>query len=371
MCLKVCFFGTYEKNYPRNYIFIKSLKECGVDVIEINFEVKENEFQRYTKIINLFFLSIRFILAYIVLFLKSLKIKQVDAIIFGYPSPLDVIFFAPVFKLRKFKVFFNPLVSIYDTFIIDRKFFSHNSIIAKVLYHIDRLAYKISDKIFIDTKTHANYLSELFKLEINKFSVIPLGSMEEFLKEIEPEKYDKFTVLYVGKYIPLHSTETIIEASYLLKDKNINFIMIGKGQEYEKIINLAQEKGIDNVKFIEWMDRNELINEMKRVHVVLGIFKKEGKASRVIPNKVYDALAGECVIITGRTPAILEFFKENEEIFLVEPENPLELAEKILWIKSNYDMAKLVAKRGKKKFLEISNYKKIGNDIIKVLREQR
>lgn len=367
--MKVCYFGTYEKNYSRNVIFIKALKLSNNEVITINEEVKESDSKRYGNLLSLFFLSFKFIFAYIKLFFKSIRLKNIDVVIFGYPSPLDVIFFAPLFKLKGAKVLFNPLVSIYDTFVIDRKFFNEKTLLAKILFSIDRIAYNFSDKIFIDTESHGKYLSKLFQVNYNKFFVVPVGAMEEFMKDVYITKHDNFTVLYVGKYIPLHGTEVIVETANILKTFNINFLMVGNGQEFDRIKTIVKNKDITNVRFIEWLDREKLLQEMKRCHVVLGIFRRGGKAERVIPNKVYDALSAGCVVVTARTPAILECFRENEHIFLVEPENPKDLAEKILWIKSNYDNALLVAEKGKKRFLEIASYDIIGKKIEEALKE--
>ena len=367
--MRVCYFGTYEKNYSRNVIFIKALELSNNEVITINEEVKESDSKRYGNLMGIFFLSFKFIFAYIKLFFKAIRLKNIDVVIFGYPSPMDVIVFAPLFKLKGAKVLFNPLVSLYDTFVIDRKFFNEKTLLAKVLFFIDRMAYAFSDKIFIDTESHGKYLAKLFGINYNKFFVVPVGAMEEFMKNVNVTKNENFTVIYVGKYIPLHGTEVIVETANILKTFNIDFFMVGKGQEFDRIKTIVKNKNINNVRFIEWLDREKLLQEMKRAHVVLGIFRKGGKAERVIPNKVYDALSAGCVVVTARTPAILECFQEDEHVFLVEPENPKDLAEKILWIKSNYDKALLVAEKGKKRFLEIASYDIIGKRIGEALKD--
>lgn len=289
-------------------------------------------------------------------------LKKVDGIFIGYPSHLDVIFFYPLIKLKGQKIFFNPLVSLYDTFVIDRKLFKEKSLISKIIFYIDKFAFSLSDIIFIDTKTHSDYLASMFGISKDKFVIVPVGAMDEFFKDFEREKKKDFTVLYVGKYIPLHSVETIVNSAYLLKDKGIKFLLIGKGQEYRRIRQIVDEKKIDNITFIEWLDRDKLAKEIAESHIVLGIFKKDGKAMRVVPNKVYDAVAGSAVVITERSPAILEFFSEDE-IFLVEPENPEDLAEKILFIRDNYEKAIEIAKKGKEKLLTIAGKSAIGNII--------
>ncbi len=358
--MRVCYFGTYEKDYSRNVIFIESLRSVGVDVIEINEEVKERDAKRYGKIYILLHLIIRFFFAYVKLLFKLLTLKEVDAIIIGYPSHLDVIFFFPLLKIKGLKIYFNPLVSLYDTFVLDRRLFNEGSFISKVIFYIDKKAFSLSDIIYIDTKTHRDYLSTLFNIPKDKFVIVPVGASEEFYRELSGEKKALFTVLYVGKYIPLHSVETIVMAADILKDRDINFLMVGTGQDYEKIRKIVINKGINNIDFIEWLNRDRLSNVIAESHIVLGIFKKDGKAVRVVPNKVYDALAVGAVVITERSPALLEFFSE-EDLFMVEPENPEELARKILFIRDNYEYALSVAKRGKERLLSFASKEVIGN----------
>ena len=187
-------------------------------------------------------------------------------------------------------------------------------------------------------------------------------------EEIEQiEKRSSFTVLYVGKYIPLHGVEVIVKSAKLLERENIKFIFVGKGQLYESIRGMVDENRIENIEFIEWLDRSELRQLIKSCHVVLGIFKGDGKAMRVVPNKVYDALACGSLVITANTPAIREFFKDKEELILVEPGEPQDLAEKILWVYTNENEGKNIAKRGHRKFFEIASFDVLGNRLKEII----
>ncbi|MCX7991288.1 MAG: glycosyltransferase [Proteobacteria bacterium] len=357
--MKVAYFGTYEKNYSRNIIFIEALRAVGIDVIEINEEVKEKDAKRYGKINSLIILAFKFFFAYLKLLFKLIGLKKVDGLFIGYPSHLDVIFFYPLIKLKGLKIFFNPLVSLYDTFVIDRKLFKETSLISKIIFYIDKISFKLPHTIFIDTKAHRDYLADIFNLSKDKFIIVPVGATDEFYRKVTVPKKNEFTVLYVGKYIPLHSVETIVYSAEILKTSGIRFLLVGKGQDYEKIRRIVKEKNIDNISFIDWLDRDKLSLEIASSHIVLGIFRKDGKAMRVVPNKVYDAIAGSAVVVTERSPAVLEFFNEDE-IFLVEPEEPEDLADKILFIRNNYETALKVAQKGKEKLLNIASKRTIG-----------
>jgi glycosyltransferase involved in cell wall biosynthesis len=196
--------------------------------------------------------------------------------------------------------------------------------------------------------------------------------VKEFFKiKNNINKREDFTVIYIGKYIPLHGVETIVEAAKALKDEKIKFIFVGRGQLYGDVKKMVEMNNLKNIEFIDWMDREDLNDLISSSHVVLGIFKGSGKAIRVVPNKVYDALACGALVITARTPAIEEFFNDKEELILVEPDNPKDLAEKILWVYKNREEGENIAKRGHQKFKQIADFEVLGNLIKKILMECR
>jgi glycosyltransferase involved in cell wall biosynthesis len=367
--MKLCYFGTFEKGYPRNDIFIKALRQAGVDLTVCNYRVKPKDAKQLGKVIYLLTLAFRFLIAYIFLAAKLIALGRVDGIIIGYPSHIDVLVFYPIIKLRRMPVFFNPLVSLHDTIITDRKLFSESSIIAKLLFFIDRKAFSLSDAVFWDTRTHSDFVASCFGIDKKKFHVVPAGPEEEFFEEKNRDKTGRFQVYYVGKYIPLHGMETIIEVARILKDEDIKFLLVGTGQDFDKIYSMAGEYRMKNVEFVKWMDRKEVFNAIKASHVVLGIFKKENKASRVVPNKVFEAMAAGAVVITGRSSAMQEWFEDGENIIMVEPENSIQLAEKIKWIKANYAEAEKIALKGRERVRNFASEGPVGKAVKEVIQD--
>lgn len=360
--MKICYFGSFEKDYPRNNTFINGLRKTGVQVSICHVDAKKEGKEAFVSIKDFIKFFFSFFLGYFKAFLCLLKEKYLSAIIIGYPGHLDVIAFYPLLKLKKVPILFNPLVTLYDTFVEDRKIFKPKSIFAKILKIFDTLSFNLPHIVFMDTEAHKSYVCHMYGVNPKKVKVIPVGAEDVYFKDVEEiEKAKTFQVLFFGKYIPLHGIETIIDAAEILMNQNIKFELVGKGQEFKKIFNMVEKKQLKNITFIDWLSPEELVHEIHASHIVLGIFCGKGKALRVVPNKVYDALAAGSVTITAKTPAILEFFKEDEEIFLVEPENPQALAEKILWVRENYEMAKKVALNGKKKVKEIASEESLGN----------
>jgi glycosyltransferase involved in cell wall biosynthesis len=66
---------------------------------------------------------------------------------------------------------------------------------------------------------------------------------------------------------------------------------------------------LQNVEFIEFLEQKELTQYIHHADICLGIFGETEKAKRVIPNKVYEAMAMKKPVITGNSPAAREFLK--------------------------------------------------------------
>jgi glycosyltransferase involved in cell wall biosynthesis len=82
----------------------------------------------------------------------------------------------------------------------------------------------------------------------------------------------------------------------------------------------------------------------------LGIFGTSDKAGRVIPNKVFEALAMKLPLITGDSPAIRELLTDGENVLLVPRGDAQALANRILWAREHYAQVREIAERGYKLF---------------------
>jgi glycosyltransferase involved in cell wall biosynthesis len=69
-------------------------------------------------------------------------------------------------------------------------------------------------------------------------------------------------------------------------------------------------------------------------------------------------------IIASRVGDLELYFKDNETLFIVEPNNSKAIAEKISYIFNNYEKALLVAKNGKDNAIKCFGYLERTKDII-------
>jgi len=234
-----------------------------------------------------------------------------DAVVVGYPGHLDLGAARRVARGRP--VVFNPLVSVSDTLVGDRGRFRPGSMAARALRAIDRHAFRAADLVVSDTEANAELLRSL---GARRVEVCLVGAEE---RVFQPGWQGGGPVLFVGKLIPLHGVETILEAARLAPDRR--FRIVGSGQ----LDRLLDDRPA-NVQHVPWVEYERLPGELHRASCVLGIFGTSAKAGRVIPNKVFQALACGAPVVTADTAAARELLRDGESALLVPPGDPEALA---------------------------------------------
>ncbi|MFQ6083028.1 MAG: glycosyltransferase [Candidatus Aminicenantia bacterium] len=332
--MRICFFGGYQSDYTRFTIIKKGLLKNKVDIIECNVSF-----------------GLKFWLRYPLLLIKYLK----------YWKKHDF-FFIPAFRhkdvpLAKFLSFltrkpiiFDPLVSRYETIVLDWKKVDENSWQAKWNFKIDKIAFRMSDLILCDTSAHLKYYQREFLTPREKLRCLPVGVDEDiFYSQPAKPKKSYFLVQFYGSYLPLHGIEYIVQAAKIIqeKDDQIKFELIGTGRTFPEIRGLINQLEVKNIILLpEWVPFSKLPVIIARADICLGIFGQEEKANRVVPNKIFQALAMRKPVITGDTEAIKEFFEHKKHLFLCRAGDASSLASAILELRNNKSLQESIAHNG-------------------------
>ena len=252
-----------------------------------------------------------------------------DVLLVGYPGHADL----PAARLiaRGRPVVFNPLISLYDTLVMDRRRFVPGSAAARALRAADRWALRAVDLVVADTAANAVYLGAIAELPPERLEVCLVGA-EERLFHPGGDKREPATVLFVGKLIPLHGLETILAAARLAPE--LAFHIVGDGQLRPLLASRTP-----NVAHSSWVPYSDLPKELRRTGCALGIFGTSDKAARVIPNKAFQALACGAPLVTADTPAARELLSDGVSALLVPPGDPEALAAALRRLATDHGLA--------------------------------
>ena len=329
--MRVLYFGTYDRAYPRNAQVISALRGVGVEVLEQHRAVWERRHNWSVGLRQLLRL------AEAERSLGGSADEAVDALIVGYPGHFDL----PAAKraARGRPVVFNPLVSLSDTLVGDRGRFRRGLPAAGVVRLVDRRAFQKADLVVADTEAHARFFREEFRLAEDRVEVCFVGAEDRLFRPgWQPEV--PFHALFVGKLIPLHGLETILAAARLAPE--IPFRVVGSGQ-LERLLATRPA----NVTWVPWVDYEDLPAELQRAGCALGIFGTGDKAARVIPNKAFQALACACPLVTADTPAARELLTDGADALLVPPGDPAALAAAVSRLASDPSLAHGLGEAGR------------------------
>ncbi|MFA7682151.1 MAG: glycosyltransferase [Candidatus Peribacteraceae bacterium] len=237
------------------------------------------------------------------------------------------------------RLIFDAFVSAYDTLVSDRKKVSPWNPYAWFLYLADIMSCHMADEIIVDTEEHRKFFAKHCRLNPKRIRVVYLEPRTDlFFPKKSPKTGNDFTVFFYGTYIPLQGIDTIIRAAKIVEehDPAVHFLLVGNGQTKDDIQALAHALDVENVTFQNTLPLQELPDQIRSADLCLGIFGTSAKAQRVIPHKVYDAVACGVPIITEKSPAILERFADHPLVILCKAGDPQDLAQKILTFKKQH-----------------------------------
>ncbi|OGN01571.1 MAG: hypothetical protein A3I26_00510 [Candidatus Yanofskybacteria bacterium RIFCSPLOWO2_02_FULL_43_10] len=331
MINKIIYISNTRLDYSLNSACIKGLSENGVEVV--GFYVKGGGIRGLIKTVS-FYLH---------------NSGDIDAVMIGYDSPVLVALFRPF--CRK-KIIYNAALSVYERMIISRELASRFSVKAVYYWFIDFVAVHLANLVIVETDHQADFFKKIFKISGKKIYKSWIGVDEnKFFYNPALPKYDSFTVLFRGAFMPESGVEYAIKAAKILEDKNIKFIVIGSGILLKKVKKLAEELKPANLELItDYVSYDTLRTTMQRCHLSLGQLSNHDRLSRTIPHKAYESLAMKLPYLTASNIGVLELLAPGETCLACSPADANSLAEKILWAKNNYPVAEKIAENGYKQY---------------------
>lgn len=300
---KILWWGRSDPTYSRNSVIRNVMSNLGILIID--FKPRLSFCSRIQASLSSF--------------------GEVDAIWVPCFRQRDVASACKWAKKKNIPLIFDPLISAFDKQVFERKKFLPTSPAAKKLLDWETALFQKADVIIADTELHAKYFEETLGVDPSKTHVIPVSSDENIFTF---KKYSKdrseFRILFYGNYLELHGIDVIAQAIVQNKNESIHWTLIGDGPTRKA----AEEKckGLHNIQFIDWVEYERLPKLIHDSNLVLGIFDTGNKASRVIPNKVYQALAcGRSVVTLESLAYPSELIKNPAGIYWSQAGDPSSL----------------------------------------------
>ncbi len=212
----------------------------------------------------------------------------------------DLVAAARYAKRKDIPLIFDPLISSYDKLVFERRKVEEHSVQAERLRQDEAALFALADVVVADTICHRRFFCESLEVPESKVHVVYVGA-EEMFKPLPHQPNDVPEVLFYGSFIPLQGTQIIVEAAKLYQGPPVRWTLLGEGPL--KSICEAAAKGCPNISFEPYVPYDQLPERISRADILLGVFGETPKAVRVIPNKVFQALACGRPVVTSASSA--------------------------------------------------------------------
>jgi glycosyltransferase involved in cell wall biosynthesis len=344
--LTVAHVGHFDPCYSRNRIMAKALRRAGATVFDASYSGKY--LQRTPRL------------------LRDVVKKRADLVLVGFPGHADV----AVARLGALRhggrpVVFDAFVSLYET---EQDRWERRGLVNARAHRFaleDRLACRLATRVVLDTDTHVTFFAEQFGVSRRRLRRVWVGADDDVMRPGPPPAAGPFRVFVYASFIPLHGLEHVVRAAHVLERRNeeVRIDIVGSGVTARATEQLAADLGTTTVSFLGRRPYEALPSLMAGSHLCLGIFGTSPKARRVIPNKVFDALATARPVLTADTPAAREVLVDGENSCLCAPGDAEALADAITELKHDDALRLRIAQRGHQLFRERFSIAALSRDV--------
>jgi glycosyltransferase involved in cell wall biosynthesis len=240
--------------------------------------------------------------------------------------------------------------------------------------------------IVISSNLKKHYLKYLPE---SKILINPILVSEEIHKSINTQSIDivkvrlqatfknKRLLVYSGSFGEQDGLFYLIEAFaeivkkypdtvLIMTGKNANEIIMNKVRNYIRQYHLE-----DNIQLTGFVNFDELIAYQTMADILLVCRSNSPFANHGFPWKLGEYCMTAKPIIATRVSDIEEYFINNESLFIVEPDNPKAIAEKVNYIFEDYEHALSIAKKSKEIALKEFGYLKRVKEFIAFIKQNK
>lgn len=279
--------------------------------------------------------------------IASCRKQDFDILYIPYPGIFLVAALALLPSRWRREIYLDAFISVYDTVVNDRAIFPRDSLIARLLYSIERKAFKVAHRVIVDTPENAAFYSELFALPAETFVDVPLSipplNTSVAGMDIPAKTSRKIRCLFMGTFVPLQGCDTLVRsASQLARYGNIEFVFIGDGQEAHVLERYLENNPANNLTWHRGSFPTDFVKEeIFKADICLGVFSENPKTQRVLPYKLYYYLSLGKTVITAETRTVRRILRESgmhgavPPVSVCEAGNARQISELILDIASS------------------------------------
>ncbi len=196
----------------------------------------------------------------------------------------------------------DAYITLWDSLFQDRGMGATGGWFSRLLLRAEIRALGAATHVIVDTQANAQHIHRLFGVPLERIHAFPLALDATLLPGGDSRRGTghRTHVVFIGTFVPLQGTRVIAQAIDKLRGQDsLEFTLIGDGQQADEASRWLQDNPA--VTWLRgWQPAGVIATHLARADICLGVFGGDGKAARVLPFKLYMALAAGKAIITQR-----------------------------------------------------------------------
>lgn len=194
----------------------------------------------------------------------------------------------------------DAYITLWDSLFQDRGMGAAGGWLSRLLLRAEIRALGAATHVIVDTQANARHIHRLFGVPLERIHAFPLALDEALLPGRDSGRCGGhgIRVVFIGTFVPLQGTTTIAQAIDKLRGQDsLEFTLIGDGQQADEASRWLQDNPA--VSWLRgWQPADVIAAHLAGADICLGVFGGDGKAARVLPFKLYMAMAAGKAIIT-------------------------------------------------------------------------
>jgi len=225
-----------------------------------------------------------------------------------------------------------------------------------------------AEKIFVINQITKKFYIQRFKVEDQKFVILPNGVDESiFNSTVVPKTTERYDVVFAGRLYYLE--ELIRAARYVVKEyPDAIFLIIGNEDE-DKYRAMVRVEGLKrNFKFVGFVPHKEVAAYIAAAKIGANIFPDEPYYASAQPIKILEYMASGKPVVATNLLGTAEIVQHESQGFLYDAEDHQQLANYIIQL---LDDDRLREQMGKKGVFTASKYSwdTVGEKLLKTLEQ--
>ena len=240
-------------------------------------------------------------------------------------------------------------------------------ILRSLLDFIARLSYIVPVAITPISRAHKRRIMGKYKIRKEKIHVVEVGVESVVSKSLSLKKNDPFLVMYSGILGIGYDFETVLEAARLLSDYSIAFLIRGVGEREPEIARMICELRLCNVTLdTRYLPKSKFITVLNSADAFLLPMNPAKAIEEGLPTKIFEYQSCGKPIICCSKGESAKYIESTRSGLVVRPKDPKALAEAILTLYQNRDLAQELALNGWKYVSENLTSEKIGESMYNI-----